>query len=493
MQELFKLFCMIITIARRYALYVFFLFLVSFVSFFSTFKITESPPFWYDEGYFEQIAANLSRTGDFVVQTAPGEFVKPLLISTGYPLLYPVSFVFTLFGEGVLQARLVMAFFLVALVAIFFLFSKRLFGFKVGALASILVASFPPLYGHGKSMLGEVPGLFFLLLFFFFIHAIEQSKYRKKSYYIFAGLAAGLCVATKPIFILLLPAILLAVILLRGKIIFDWKLIALGVTFFLIPIVGWFVKQVGIHVSFSEIFSYYANPYVIDNFWDLAIKNFLRFLTETSPAYFLSLFLIWVFSLIIRIYLKRTVALAELIAFFYTVFVIIAYLRVEGWYRYFFTANVVTFLFFPQALIVISQFIAKKYARIPTRILGFIPVTIAVVLLFVHVYKLQFDSFVARASNDTGTAELSNYFKNLDQNKTIFVYDVPHAVAFLPHDRYYQVIMFERKTLGTIQPVLLGIPDIVIVKAGAYREDVGTFKLYKTYGYTRELVVLEKV
>ena len=162
---------------QKYLPYIFFLFLISFVSFLSTFKITESPPVWYDEGYFQQIAVNLSRTGNFVVQVAPGEFIKPALISTGYPLLYPVSFVFKLFGEGVLQARLVMAFFIISLISIFFLLSKRLFGFRVAVFASILVASFPPLYGHGKSLLGEVPGLFFLLLFLFFMYKIVNSNY----------------------------------------------------------------------------------------------------------------------------------------------------------------------------------------------------------------------------------------------------------------------------------------------------------------------------
>ena len=471
--------------------YIFFLLLISSTTFFATFRITESPPFWYDEGYFYQIAANLARVGDFVIQTSPGEFVKPLLISTGYPLLFPVSVVFRIFGEGVLQARLVMAFFILALISIAFFFSQRLFGFKIAALASALMASFPPLYGHGKSMLGEVPGLFFLSAFLFFIYRIEQTEYRKKTPYIFAGLAAGLCVATKPIFILLLPAVLFAVILARRRIIFEWKLLAFGAVSFLAPIIVWFIAQTGMHASLSEIFSYYANPYSVENIWSLIIKNALRFFTEASPAYFFFLFLVWFVSLVIRARGKHPITLAESVAFFYTALVIVAYLRVEGWYRYFFTANVVAFLFFPNALFIIARAISKKYARIARSFLV-VPVLLIVLMLLMHFYKLQSDSFVARSYNDTGTAELTGYFKNFNSLKTIFVFDIPNAVPFLPHNQYYQAIFFERKTVGTIQPVLRGIPDTILVKDSAYKEKADIFGLYEARDLVRDIVLLER-
>ena len=481
------------SITQKYLPYIFFLLLISSSSFLSTFNITESPPFWYDEGYFQKIAVNLSRTGDFVIQTAPGEFVRPLLISTGYPLLYPVSVVFTLFGEGVLQARLVMAFFLVSLVTASFLLSQKLFGFKIGAATGLLIASFPPLYGHGKSLLGEIPGLFFLLLFIFFIYKIEQSQYRKGFHYLFAGLAAGLCVSTKPLFILLLPAFFLAVILKRKSVVFHWNLIALGIIFFLIPVVVWLVTQFDVTSSPLEIFSYYADPYVVVNFWELAVKNTLRFFTEASPAYFFSLFLVWTFSLLVRICLKHTITLAESISFLYALFIVFAYLRLEGWYRYFFTANIITLLFFPHALFSLLEAVPEKHTRRARSVFRFAPIVVVASLFFVHAYKLQADSFVARSYNDTKTAELNNYFRDLNPDKTIFVYDIPQIVAFLPHDRYYQVILFERKTIGDAQPVLLGIPDMVVVGANVYEENNSTFTLYKTRDYVEGMVILEKI
>ena len=44
--------------------------------FFSLFKLTESPPIWYDEGIILQPAINSVRTGKMGMQIAPGEIIS---------------------------------------------------------------------------------------------------------------------------------------------------------------------------------------------------------------------------------------------------------------------------------------------------------------------------------------------------------------------------------------------------------------------------------
>jgi 4-amino-4-deoxy-L-arabinose transferase-like glycosyltransferase len=83
---------------------------------------------------------------------------------------------------------------------------------SVGSLG--LVATFAPLYGNGKNVLGEVPGLLFVLLFLLCVRYIESGKSTERLF-LFAGLMLGLAVVTKPIFLLLLPVVGLVLVCSR--------------------------------------------------------------------------------------------------------------------------------------------------------------------------------------------------------------------------------------------------------------------------------------
>ena len=121
---------------------------------FSTYKLTESPGVWADEGVFLQTARNLISFGQQGLQVEPGKITSSEYLTAGYPFIYPISLVFKIFGEGVLEARLVMVLFI-----LFFIFTahyliKRMFGFSLAAQASLVLVSFPVLYGNGKSAIG---------------------------------------------------------------------------------------------------------------------------------------------------------------------------------------------------------------------------------------------------------------------------------------------------------------------------------------------------
>ena len=82
--------------------------LFAILLFFSTYRLTESPPTWYDEGIYDQLAENMAVHGTQRMQVAPDTYVSTASVTGGYPFLYPISLAFRLFGVGLLQARIVM-------------------------------------------------------------------------------------------------------------------------------------------------------------------------------------------------------------------------------------------------------------------------------------------------------------------------------------------------------------------------------------------------
>src|SRR5689334_17644483 len=77
----------------------------------STYKLSEAPGIWFDEGFYTQMAMNFAEAGQ-VLQIAPHEYVSSSYTTVGYPLIAPVALSFKLFGVGVLQGRAVMAAFI---------------------------------------------------------------------------------------------------------------------------------------------------------------------------------------------------------------------------------------------------------------------------------------------------------------------------------------------------------------------------------------------
>jgi len=383
----------------------------------------------------------------------------------------------------------------VALVATLFFIVRQLFDYRIAASALLLVASFPPLYGNGKSVLGEVPGLFFLALFLYFILLIEKTNYATRRYYIFAGLAAGLCVAAKPLFILLLPSVAAGMFLLRKSIHFHWKHIALGIATFFIPVAVWINMQASTDDSFFKTLMFYSNPYVVpmQDMSALVLSNIKHFFTDTSASYFLFIFITWLSSFVVRIFLKKRITFTESIAMFYSLLVVLAYVRTAGWHRYFFTAEIFALLFFPSALYFFFQLFSEKIKQFKKLNYLFVVMAISLLIAAGHTSKLWSDSWVARSYADTKTAELEKYVGGIDPQKTVLVYDVPESVIFLPTKNYYQTVKLGSGTLGEHeQDIRRGFFDLVIVRRGFFEDNKSDFALYSLRDDLSTAVILEK-
>jgi len=464
--------------------------------FFSTYRITESPPVWYDEGFYNQAALNWMRTGEQGLQIAPEVFASASNSTVGFPLIYPVSVVFKYFGAGVLQARAVMVFFIVALVLLSYVFTRRMFGARFAMLASMLLATFPVLYGNGKSMLGEVPGLFFFLLFLLALSRIEKNNFNGTLQYLFAGLFAGLCVATKPIFLLVLPAVCATLFFQRKSIAFHWKQIGLAAVAFFVPIFVWLVTQFKASDSVAQIISYYANPYEVTDLTSVIFGNITRFVTELSPLYALCFFLVWAVSMYIRArVIKKNISVTESIAIIFSLLVFVFYLRTPGWYRYFFPAVVMSIVYAPYAIYTVVSYFKMRTGRFVG--MGAMTITASIILIVsaLHLYQLGFDSWVAEHYDADKTATLTRYFEVYNPSTSFFIYDVPEVVLFLPSDNYYQYIQpHKEKAIGKeeIQKIYEGAVDEIIITATAYKEKKDGFTLYKEKDRVDAYIILEK-
>lgn len=481
--------------------------LLFLVFFLSVYKLTESPPTWFDEGFIIQSAVNLVESGKMGIQVAPGKIIgSPEIFSTGWPLAYPVGAAMKFFGQGLLQARAVMVLFLMLLILFFYLLAEKIWGFKTAIFSSLLLASFAPLYGNGKNVLGEVPGLFFLILFLFFLSKLERNNFKDNSYYYaMAGLAAGLCVSTKSIFLLLLPAVLLTIFISRKKILLKLKPIFISLLFFFLPVSLWFKTQFSSADSISGILSTYSNPYALNNVYSAVIENALRFFREITPIYFLVISVVWIASIAFRIRdKKQEISVTELFSFIFVILVWLAYLRTAGWYRYLFPANVVMLLYFPAAFYAVfnffGDFLFKGLKLKYLRLYKSAPSVLLLILILIQFYQVAFNSWVATYYQSARTRELTEYFNGRDNSKSIFVYRNPEIVPFVQSRNYYQYLrLTDALSVGEneLNKINMAVPDEIVMNAEGGAEEIGKianefFLRYQEKDRVNKYIIFEK-
>src|SRR4051812_31523333 len=96
-------------------------------------QYTDTPKVWVDEGVFTETAKNLAWHGAIGLQTEPGTFFPmTTVLTTGYPVIFPVAASIHLFGSGVAAARLPMILYMFLLVMVFYLFAQKKYGFVAG-------------------------------------------------------------------------------------------------------------------------------------------------------------------------------------------------------------------------------------------------------------------------------------------------------------------------------------------------------------------------
>lgn len=318
----------------------------------STWQLVYSPATWIDEGINLGIAEELATKGIFSLPIAPGEVVaqRQFLITSNYPVLIPVALAIKLGGKSLAVARLPMVLFLWIFVILVYRLVKRETGSVVNALWSVaFLITFTPFYGNGKAVLGEIPGL----VYFLGGISLIPKEYRLGRLFV-SGLLFGLAAATKPFFLIIGIALLIGEC--YGARVYKRALLprlAWLVSGAVMPLAVWFLTVLPnfSFAGFLNMMRYYSNSYAATDFVTLLIRNSFRFFSESTPLHFTLLAVIVFFSWFRQ--WRRQGSLQGEVKIIIGAFVIINllwYLKTPGWYRYFFTAQVLLFLWFPEAI-----------------------------------------------------------------------------------------------------------------------------------------------
>jgi len=443
----------------------------------------DSPSPWFDEGVNLGIAKTFSQEGVYNLTVGPNEYVnnKYLMMTTNYPLLSIVAFAFKLFGSGIWQAKIVMSIFLIVFAILFFQVVKKYYGKNYALMSLALLTVFLPLYGNGKGVLGEIPGLVYFLGG---LLLIDKNKW----WQIFlAGLLFGLGAATKPLYLLLILAIIISEVwsAIRNKGVDYKRWLWLGLGGFL-PLFIWIVTILPDSLSaglISEILNYYRNPYNIQQ-GGMMVKNFIRFFSESTPLHFM----LFLSVALVSKAMKRNFQKGELVIFLFIIFSLVFYLKTAGWYRYFFPAHILLFILFPYALSVIFQKISfekfKKYGVATIVVLLF---SIQSIHLVLNINKKLYYNPQPRQFAERVNQIMSN-------DKDVWVIQNPSTAFFLEKGKIFQYL--------TINPYLIvgkdlfdrsGEPDYIITEENnevyAYLADELKIK-YKEILRSGKLVLL---
>jgi 4-amino-4-deoxy-L-arabinose transferase-like glycosyltransferase len=328
------------------------------------------------------------------------------------------------------------------LVILFYLFVKKRYSFYSAILSVFLLISFSPFYGNGRPVQGEVPGLVFLVLGLWFLLFWQESLFENKKWALFSGLALGLSASTKPIYLILLSMVFVATLFFWFKKIKSKKILAIFSVGFILPILFWFVINFPSLNSVLKIIPTYlllagnhsSSVPLIQTFF----HNLLRFFTESTPILFSFLFITIVLAYSFRFSKKENYnfSISEFWAILFIVLNCLAYLVGTGWYRYFFPANVLVYLFFPSAVLFLSNSVQKNIFR---KAIFLIPIA----LIIFQSYYLIFLSDTSFVHNRVRNSELSAALSQIDPNQKVLFYNAPEAIIFLKGGNYSQYLSME--------------------------------------------------
>ena len=390
------------------------------------------------------MSANLVNHGVIGLTVTPGTVEHFSKITVGYPLIYPIAASLAIFGNNILVARATMALFLLMVLLVAYFLVRKSIGKNEALLSLALLVSFAPLYGNGKSVLGEVPGILYLLLSLLLMHLARVNKEQGKSNYFLAlsGFFAGLCVTTKPIFILFIGALMFTFLFKRKDILCFGKKVFLFPIFFAISFVLWIFTQFQSGDSPAQILAFYVNPQNVGSLSSTIMTNIGMFFGQIGSVYLLALLIIWSFSIIIRTKEQKP-GFEEITSFIFSLLVTAAFFRTSGYLRYLFPAQVLSIIYFPGSLYYCFGFIRAKMERYSLihKIFSRKSAIILVVILFIFgTYQLMFNSWVADSYGSRKTAFWYNYFSTLPTDEKIFFYDTPEVAMFIKNGNYYQYL-----------------------------------------------------
>jgi 4-amino-4-deoxy-L-arabinose transferase-like glycosyltransferase len=176
--------------------------LLALVCLLAVYNLERYPRTWFDEGWWLQIPKNLALSGEYASRSAEGFRRSDTIISASPAFFLPVAGAFSLFGVGLLQARLVIAALFVLASGLVYGVTRRAFGVPAAILAVVLFVFIKPdddmtsALVLGRQYMAEIPALCALLAGIWAWLGIEETAHPRRRAAA-AGLGLGLTMAIK--------------------------------------------------------------------------------------------------------------------------------------------------------------------------------------------------------------------------------------------------------------------------------------------------------
>ena len=422
---------------------------------------TTTPKFWRDEAIPFELARTYYELGKMDVVVSPGQVDgRPYLThATGYQLLIPMAGVFSVFGVGVVQARIFMIFWIIAAVVALFFVLKSFFGLEGASWGAILIASFAPFYANGRTFTGEIPGFLFLILALYYL-------VRRKNY-VAAGIFLGLAAVTKPsVYLLLIPATFFYMLLADRENLFVKALkIILGASPFFIFWVYIIVPNPFSISDWASMIDLYRHPFdapsILAHFGDG-----LRYIITHSTIIYFTLITIVTYTAFRRGGYSVDGRKLFLFTIVYGVFSFIYFLRSPGWFRYLLVFQLLILgLLFPAI-----DYFGKRFK--------FSPIVAVLALVVLQSVNYLFFSDIQSGAKSIETARFINNKLLAGNDATVgFIY-MPTVAALIEPSRKFQIGTIGGKEVYGTHPLSLPpekLPTYIIGFDGIYKEALGAF------------------
>ncbi len=385
-------------------------------------SIVSTPSFWRDEAIPFEISRTFIELGKLDVVVAPGVVDgRPYLThASGFPLTVPLAGFMSVLGIGVLQARVFMIIWVIATIVLLFFILREFLGFQAATAGALLVATFASFYANGRTMTGEIPGLFFLLLALLFL-------YRYGNYYL-GGFLLALCAVTKPsMYLLVFPVVTLEFLFFQRPqpIRYLWR-VAVGALPVILLWIWIILPHPFTYESWQDLFYLYRNPFHSHTVLTEFPKFLIPFLLHSTTLYFSLLAGVIASAWYFGAYKGSTHRLLGFV-FFYAAASVVYFLRSPGWFRFLLASQVLILSVAYPALVHWS-----RKMRIPS-------VAVVFCLVALQVVQYFFLSNIPSGSKSPETGDFINTRLLTTSTSTVgFIY-MPSVAPLIPSHRRYQV------------------------------------------------------
>lgn len=391
--------------------------LITITVIYSVVNLTIKPPAWKDEALAIEGAYNLLRFGKLSILLGPDTFIEnPLFaITSGPPLILPLSFFFKLFGFGIAQARWYMIIWLSVFLAVIAWLTKKLFTKSDSILALLLILTFTPMHVYGRTAVGELPGTLFIILSIYFIAVRRQ--------YWLGGLLAGIGMIARPSEGLLLAPALLLYFLIRNIGIKNFMKLSLGIAPSMLLFIIFFFPNPLQLTTWQAASNFYQNPFG-ENLSRNIVPNIILFFTHPTLIYF-SLFAL---AIGLAAYCRRQKAVTEftLLSLLFVFFSVIYFVRSPGWFRYLFPAHIILLMLAPFSIHALCE---KKKFRFGTLL----------VIAFIVIQAINFVYFPSLGSSNSLERMVTYLNRITPEDKKIFIINDPLLGAFIEPQKKYHI------------------------------------------------------